>query len=179
MNYPPDWVDGQTVGTGRRDAEGRADAIADYLGDRRGFSVLDLGAYTGYFAHRFAYTHGAKVVAVDDHPNLREGPGVVVVREQLTPPAIRKLGPFDVALCLSVLHHQPKWRAYLNALCASAELVFVETAHPDEVLPKAVAHGQSRAITKELEKRAERVIARTPGYDASCERPLWVIRASQ
>ena len=81
------------------------------------------------------------------------------MREQLTPPAIRKLGPFDVALCLSVLHHQPKWRAYLNALCASAELVFVETAHPDEVLPKAVAHGQSRAITKELESAPSVIIA--------------------
>ena len=143
-------------------------------GDRRKF----LGARpdTGYFT-RFD-THGAKVVVADDHPNLREGPGVVVVREQLTPPAIRKLGPFDVALSVGA--------------APSAEVACV----PERAVRvrRAGVRGDRAPLTRCCRRRwrtaspgrsprswrsAERVIARTPGYDASCERPLWVIRASQ
>ncbi|WP_306365456.1 bifunctional 2-polyprenyl-6-hydroxyphenol methylase/3-demethylubiquinol 3-O-methyltransferase UbiG [Nocardia sp. CC227C] len=177
--YQPEWVNGREVGTGRRDAAGRYKAIADYLGDdMRGFHVLDLGAYNGYFSRRLAEDFGAHCVAADDYVGLTDAPGVKAVRKRLSMPELTSLGSFDVVLCLSVLHHLPDWRAYLDALVSMAPLVFIETAHPDEVLPKAKAHGQSREIEAAVDALAGAhgtMLAFTPGHDARHARPLWVI----
>lgn len=173
--YQPEWRDGREHGRGRRDAAGRFDAIAEYLGDRRGFTVLDFGAYGGYFSARLADQFDADCTAVDDSKYLTEAPGVTTIRDRLTPAEIRKLGDFDVTLCLSVLHHIPKWKDTLAALLDSAPIVFVETANPDETLPKATAHKHSAAIAAAIEEAGGVELTRTPGYDASQTRPLWVI----
>lgn len=175
MRYQPGWRDGKELGTGKRDAAGRFTAIADYLDDRRGFTVLDFGAYGGYFSARLVEQFGATCTAVDDSPHLTESPGVRVIRERLTPTGIRQLGKFDVVLCLSVLHHLKTWRATLNALLSATPVVFIETAHPDETLPRAGNHEASPKILAALEKAGGTVITHTPGYDKRFERPLFVI----
>lgn len=180
MLYQPEWRDGKTVGVSKRDAASRADAIVEYLGDAKGLRILDLGAYAGYFSHRLADQLDSECVAVDDFPGLKEAPGVTVIRERLTPAAIEKLGKFDVALCLSVLHHLPQWKRYLKTLTDIADVVFVETSVPEEILVKAKAHGSAKAIHEAVEAASTGVIAHTAGYGsnpatATLERPLWVI----
>lgn len=173
--YQPEWRDGREVGKGRRDAAGRFDAIAAYLGDARDFTALDFGAYGNYFSARLVEQFGAHCTAVDDTTGLTESPGIKVINRRLPMSDLVDLGPFDVALCLSVLHHLPNWPAYLNALETMAPLVFVETSHPSEVLPKAKAHGDAGMIYAAVEKAGGKVLTTTPGYDSRYERPLWVI----
>lgn len=175
MSYQPRWVGGREVGTGRRDAAGRYRAIAEYLGDMRDFHALDLGAYGGYFSFRLAEEFDAHCVAVDDFSGLADAPGVKVIRRRLSMSELVDLGPCDVVLCLSVLHHLPDWRAYLNALQVMAPVVFVETSNPAETLPKAKAHGDAAAIHAAVEAAGGKVLTTTPGYDARHSRPLWVI----
>lgn len=176
--YQPEWRDGREVGKGRRDAAGRYEAIAGYLGDARDFTALDFGAYGNYFSARLVEQFNARCTAVDDTTGLAESPGVSVVNRRLSAQELKDLGPYDVALCLSVLHHLTDWRVYLDALLDIAPVLFVETAHPDEVLPKAKAHSQSREIESALDALAAEggtILTFTPGYDSRHARPLWVI----
>lgn len=175
MSYQPQWRDGRTVGASRRDAEGRYRAIAERLSGRSGFTALDLGAHQGYFSHRLADEFGADVTAADDCPALQPHDGVTVIRKRLSAAEIMKLGHFDVSLCLSVLHHVPRWRDTVDALLAVSDALFVETAVPEESLPTAVAHSASAAITSYVESLGGRILTYTPGYDPEFSRPLWVI----
>ena len=159
----------------RRNSDARFAAITEYLGDARGFTCLELGALDGYFSKRLTAEYDAVCTAVDDNPLLEGARLHRVINARLAPADIRKLGEFDVALCLSVLHHLRDWRATLNALLASAPLLFIETAHPDEVLPKAGNHRASAKIHAALEEAGAVAIAQTPGYDQRFQRPLWVI----
>lgn len=175
MSYQPVWIDGRQVRPGRRDSDSRYRAIADHLAGRTGFTVLDFGAYIGYFSRRLVEDFGARCLAVDNCSTLEHSPGVEILKRRLTPGEVRGLGTFDVALCLSVLHHVEQWREMLDALLAAAPTVFIETANPDEVLPKASQHQHSAAIHAAVEATGARVLTYTPGYDANYQRPLWVV----
>ena len=163
----------------RRHSEARLAAITEYLDGRHGFTVLELGALDGYFSTQLAEQFGAHATAVDDSRHLTDTPGVTAIHSRLTATEIRKLGQFDVTLCLSVLHHLTAWKSTLNALLDSAPIVFIETAHPNETLPKAAAHKHSAAITAAVEKAGGVDIAHTPGYDPKHSRPLFVIDTTQ
>lgn len=165
MRYTADWYD----------TDARFDAIADYLGDRHPHHVLDFGALNSVMADRFVTRYGSHVTAVDDALNGGTAPnGVTYIGKRLGPAAIRKLPRQDVTLCLSVLHHQPQWRNYLDALRSISDLLFVETAHPDENLPTAAAHHKSPQICAYLQTHAT-PIGSSPGYDPTYSRTLWVI----
>jgi len=175
VSYQPLWINGKQVSQGVRDTENRYLAIANYLAGQTEFTVLDFGAHIGYFSRRLAAEFGAACTAVDDHPRLEPTDGVQVINERLTAGGIRKLGKFDVVLCLSVLHHVPQWRAVFKALRDAGRIVFVETAHPDEHLPKARMHHSSADIHKTVEETGARILTWTRGYDKRFKRPLWVI----
>lgn len=173
-------MNGQEVGTGIRKAAPRYEAIAQELGDHRGFTVLDLGAYNGYFSLRLAEQFDATCTAVDDHRGL---PGALAeagdtrvtgVFHRLTQEEFYTLPSFDVILCLSVLHHVPWWAELLAGLRDKARMLFVETASASEVLPKAVAH--SPEIPEAVAAiDGARVIAKTHGYKSKKIRPLYAI----
>lgn len=180
MEYQPRWVNGREVGEGIRKASSRYDAIAAELEGHRGFRVLDVGAYTGYFSLRLAEDFDATVTAVDSYRGLRKAlteaadPRVTGMYERLTPQAVAELGEYDVILCLSVLHHVPWWEDLLAGLRARARLLFIEVASPNEVLPKAVAHcPEIPAAVAAVE--GARVIARTHGYRSRKMRPLYAV----
>jgi 2-polyprenyl-3-methyl-5-hydroxy-6-metoxy-1,4-benzoquinol methylase len=181
MRYQPEWVDGKTVGASLRDAEGRYEAIAGYLRPRRGFTVLDLGACAGYFSLRLAGEFGAVVTAVDDAPELVEGirghPGVTGVFQKVDAQGLARLGHFDVALCLSVLHHVPWWRSMIDMLIRQSGVLFVETADPAEDLPGAIAHEQD--IPAIVEQRGGVRIHASPGFDKRFLRPTYVIERTE
>lgn len=167
MRYEPAWYDLDT----------RFDHIAEYLGDRPVHHVLDFGALNTIMAQRFTARYNAHVTVVDDA--LNGGTvldNVTYIGKRLGPAAIRKLPHQDVTLCLSVLHHQPQWRNYLDALHSISGVLFVETAHPDEELPNAAAHQKSPAILAELANRGT-PLCETPGYDDRYTRTLWAITA--
>lgn len=159
----------------RRRSDTRLAAITEYLDADPGFTLLEFGALDGYFSTQLAAQRGAQATAVDDSRHLTDAPGVTAIHGRLTATEIRKLGTFDVTLCLSVLHHLTTWKSTLNAILDSAPIVFIETAHPNETLPKAVAHKHSAAIAAAVEKAGGVDIAHTPGYDTAFERPLFVV----
>lgn len=174
MSYQPRWEDGREHDVGVRDCAGRYAAIRDYLrGLADGFTVLDLGAAGGYFCRRLHDDCGARCVAVDSDPLLGDPyPGITVVPRHLTPDEVRGLGRFDVALCLSVLHHHADWRDYLGAVLDSAPVVFVETASPAE---RWGAEFKTRAVGALRELSAVgTMLVRTPGIGPGT-RPMWVV----
>jgi hypothetical protein len=129
---------------------------------------------------------GAKVGGTPAVDNLSYGGGLVnaqggddvitVIAKRVTPAGIRKMGAFDVTLALSVLHHLPRWRSYLDVLRQSAPILFIETAHPTETLPKAKAHGHTAEMIAEMLDIGAEPICETPGYDAAFMRTTWVVR---
>lgn len=166
MRYTSTWYDTDT----------RFDAIADYLGDRPVEHVLDFGALNTVMARRFIDRYHCHVVAVDDTPELHQADGVDTVNRRLGPADIRRLGHFQVGLALSVLHHQKQWRNTLNALLDTCDTLFVELAHPDEILPGVDTHKNSQAMHDEVTKRGGHVLCETPGWDARYLRTLYVLR---
>lgn len=179
MRYQPEWIDGKTVGTSRRDAEGRYAAIARELDGMYGFTVLDLGAHAGYFSLRLAEEFGANVTAVDDAAELAATldkvphPQVTGFFQKVDPRGLEHLGQFDVALCLSVLHHVTWWRSMIHMLIKQSRKLIIESAHPDEVLPGAIAHSQE--IIPMIELHNGRKIHESPGFDDRFLRPMFVI----
>lgn len=176
--YQPRWVDGREVGDGIRKAAPRYEAIAKELSGHQGFSVLDLGAYNGYFSLRLAEDFDASCTAVDDYRGLRSALAeacdgrVTGIHERLTPESLAALGDFDVILCLSVLHHVPWWRAMLEMISEQSTVLFIETVSPNEVLPKARAHCPE--IPAAVEDLGGKVICRSHGYKSKKQRPLRV-----
>ncbi|ABQ86172.1 hypothetical protein PBI_TWEETY_103 [Mycobacterium phage Tweety] len=175
MLYQPKWVDGKESGRSKRDCNSRYEAIASYLTGREGFTVLDVGAYLGYFGARLHEDFGAHTTAVDDYAGLTDAPGVTAINKRMTAGEIRKLGHFDVALLLSVLHHVPRWREMLKAVVDSADIVFIETSNPNEVLPKARMHGSAADIHEAVEATGAKILTYTKGFGEDYDRPLWVL----
>lgn len=152
----------------------RYQAIVDYLAGRRNLHVLDFGCFNSYYAARLAAEYAHHVVAVDNTP-LEPAEGVAIVNKHLGPKDIRRLGHFDVGLCLSVLHHQKQPRNYLNTLLAVCDVLFVEAANPAEVLPGVDTHKNSATILADIAKHHPTALCETPGWDSQHMRTLWVI----
>jgi 2-polyprenyl-3-methyl-5-hydroxy-6-metoxy-1,4-benzoquinol methylase len=179
--YQPRWVRGQATTPSERDAETRYLAIKDALGDHEIERVLDFGAYGGYFSFRLAEDFGCRVVAVDDHHELKRGiaanrnPLVEGVHHRMSVDEVRELGSFDVVLALSVLHHVEHWAEMLVALKdAASTFLFIETPGPDEFLPKALV--PLEPIWTAVESLGGEAIAEVAGYDGRYTRELKVVR---
>lgn len=189
--YQPTWFGGQEHGLGWRDSAGRYDAIKRYLVARQARTdlrqyhcptVLDVGAYNGYFCRRLADDFGARALAVDGQPFLEEyrspGPlsGYVDVRHALWgPPDIDAAPRFDIVVCLSVLHHHNNWSDMLDALSQCGSTLFIELANPLEHL-SSDARVRAEAALHELQYTDSQVIAQTaPMNEDPHLRPLFVV----
>ena len=64
QSYQDTWQDGARVAAGERDCEGRYRLIAATLPAAARFTVLDVGAYAGYFATRIVEDFDAAATAV-------------------------------------------------------------------------------------------------------------------
>ena len=149
----------------RRMSGARADLINEHL--PAGSTILDFGAYKGAIARRLA-AHGHHVTAVS--PELEDDTGITAIRATLDPDGIRALGQFDVALCLSVLHHLRNWRDYVHALESISSVVFYEHAIADEDSSSVAGRP---ALRRFIEREVEgEVIGRFPGKDGNYLRPL-------
>jgi Methyltransferase domain len=189
--YQPEWRDGREHGVGWRDASGRYEAIKRYLvarqsrTDLRQFdapTVLDVGAYNGYFCRRLADDFRADAVAVDGQPFLEDyrspsGGRVTAVHKILTPADIRNRTDWtDIVLCLSVLHHWPNWFDYLTAMSQLASTLFIEIAHPAEHLSND-ARAIASACWGEITMTHAELLAWTAPMNGhrGAERPLYAI----
>ena len=148
-----------------RQSVARADLIHQHIPP---FSrVLDFGAYKGVISRRLAEL-GHHVTAVS--PEITDDTGVTAIRKTLSADDLRDLGEFDIALCLSVLHHLPNWRDYVAALESIAGIVFYEHAAADEDDKRVAGRPAFRALIEREVTGA--VIGHHPGKDAGYLRPL-------
>lgn len=182
MTYQPQYFKGKVTGRGSRDVEGRYAAMAKHF-PGTGFTLFDLGASSGYFPLRAAHEYNAQCVAADPIPalstTLQEAGDsrVTGVFENLSPEQVRGMGPFDVGVCFSVLHHLPEWREMLKALRAHCALLFVECAVAEEGtdIPDASRAGE---IDKAVRAMASEVVCHTPGIGGKVLRPMYLVRKS-
>jgi hypothetical protein len=131
--YQDLWRGGRKLASGGRECAGRYDLLAATL-PLEPFSLLDVGAYTGYFSVRVAEEFPATVTAVDDCPGLADAAGerVIVIPRRLRIAELYALARHDVVLALSVLHHFADWRAALRALLACRSHLIIEICDPQE-----------------------------------------------
>lgn len=182
MSYQPLWVNGKTVGPDRRNSAGRYEAIADCVRHllNPGFSALDVGAQSGYFAVRLQQDFDALVTAVDGAPELMEGlaampnHAVVGLGKFLTPEDLLSFRPVDVTLCLSVLHHVSWWDVMMDGLMGMSRMMFVECAMPEEEIGKdpdllAEQHDFVRSLSGSMR------VGYAPGYDDRVMRPMYLL----
>jgi tRNA (mo5U34)-methyltransferase len=143
-----EWFHTIDLGNGVR-TPGRKDTIAEahvfHLPDVAGRTVLDVGAYDGFYSFEAERRGAARVLATDDwtwnwpgadaRRNFELARDVlgsavesqVVPVEQLSPEAIG--GTFDVVLFLGVLYHAPDPLGYLSRVrSVTAGVCVVETA---------------------------------------------------
>lgn len=177
MSYQPGYKDGREVGTGERDAAGRYEAIKRELQGHTGFSVLDVGAYSGYFSYRLADDFGARCLAIDKVRTLEEREGVAVRRGLIYADELEAIeyGIWDVTLLLSVLHHMPDWRRAFAAVVGFSVVTFVEIPDPREVLPNAIMHPESAVMHEAAQAIGGIVVGWSPGYDSRYSRPTYAI----
>ena len=138
--YQDLWRDGELLAAGSRDCRGRYDLVAATL-PKGPFTVLDVGAYTGYFSIRVTEEFEATATAVDDFAGLAGAASdrVAVIRRRLGPRGLDALPRHDVVLALSVLHHMQDWQSALRALRACRSHLVIEVCHPDERWMRAAA----------------------------------------
>lgn len=182
MNYQPLWVNGKTVGPDIRQSAGRYDVIAACLRAiiQPGFSVLDVGAQSGYFAVRLNHEFGARVTAVDGAPELLSGLDamerhtVAGVVRFLQPGDLRTFRPVDVVLCLSVLHHVTWWSQMLDEMLEMSRMVFVECAVPEEEIGKdPELLREQHALVRSLPDAMH--VGSAVGYDNRHKRPMYLV----
>lgn len=183
MGYQPTLRDGRVVHPGERDCADRYEPIRDLLAEATGpLAVLDLGAYTGYFATRVTedLPH-AHVTAVDPRPEIRQAASnqITVIQRRMDAAALRALPRRDVVLALSVLHHLPDWRRALGWLRACRRWLIVEVPHPAERwMRSAAARLELPALHDAVAKLAVRKLGdfERTGRDGSHHlRPMYLI----
>ncbi|MFD9825524.1 class I SAM-dependent methyltransferase [Streptomyces violascens] len=181
-DYQPLWINGKTVGRGMRSCEDRYQSIADYLQGRKGFSLIDIGAHSGYFTVRLAEEFKAKAVALDGYPALVEALAaqgsrrVRAVHEYADPGLLQQLGDFDVGLCLSVLHHVDWWPQMLTLMSSQCTTLFVECEWTAEATGPRAQRVRNTIAT--VEGLGGKLLSTSPTVDQAAMRPLYVIDKS-
>lgn len=142
-------------------------------------SLVDFGAYNGRMARSLAGIDCIPGLAIDSYDGLDGGELVEEVNRNVSP---RELGKYirdspgaTTVIALSVLHHLPEWEKYLGAISRNAKTAFVETANPEEVLPEAVAHGDSAKVIRAVEKLGGVPVGESAGWDSRFMRTTWRI----
>jgi len=151
--YHDQWRDGRLVERGERDCSQRWELIASALAGVEPFTLLDVGAYTGYFTARATETFDCHATAVDNNPGLADlaGPSVDVIGRRLSVDELWHLPRHDVVFALSVLHHFADWQAAFEALRACRRTLIIETPDPAE---NWMRHAAARDQLEELHDSA-------------------------
>lgn len=174
-------ADGTVLAEGYRSCEDRWAVIAQIAsGLRRPFTVLDLGAASGYFSVRLAREFGARCVAVDSSADVLKAEGRVaaVVQRAVDPIAVRRFGTHDIVLGLSFLHHVKDWRLMLEMMNHSARsALIIETPNPRERLRSARNRKELWAIEQALLDLRMEKVGESPGvWDTKLPRSIYVLR---
>ncbi len=121
------------------------DAIESHLTIGKSGTVLDLGAYTGFFCHKFEDL-GYQCYAIEKDPNTfriledikdAENKKFVTLNESVFEADFCRTMQFDVVLALNIFHHFLKTKALFYSLKEllqnlKTDVMFVSTANPGE-----------------------------------------------
>jgi 2-polyprenyl-3-methyl-5-hydroxy-6-metoxy-1,4-benzoquinol methylase len=191
--YQDVWVKGRRIIKGERDCEGRYAAIRHELrrlgfpgknGDRS-FTVLDIGAASGYFSFRLAEEFNARVTMIESSPAIvkwwkkNDNPNVALIRRAVTARELLEMAKrerYDVVLALSVLHHFPDFERAVLAMFRLGRVVFIEPPAQEEAEGGYQGH-RATAILQLLVNRPHRVLTHTPNLRGLGKRPLMVFGA--
>ena len=170
-----------TVTEGYRSCTDRYEVVRRVASQlRHPFTVLDLGAASGYFSIRLTEDFGARVVAVEgcDEIEAARGSVAAIVRRNLQAEDVRLLGTFDLVLALSFLHHQKRWREMLHTIERSARsALIVETPNPLERLKQAKARHELAVIDRTVRKMGLQKIGSAPGvWSPELHRGIYALR---
>ncbi|MEX2599276.1 MAG: class I SAM-dependent methyltransferase [Dehalococcoidia bacterium] len=137
--YQDLWVRGKATKAGRRDCASRYGPIFARLDGMDAPRVLDLGANAGYFGLRVAHDFPeASVLLADDYPLLKVMvqsnalPNTQCMAQRLPPARVRDLGPFDLVIAYSVLHHCPDPIGMLDSILGATRHALIELPAPEE-----------------------------------------------
>lgn len=145
-NYQDIWHKGELVEKGVRDCETRYQAIKNIASQyTRPFSVLDIGANSGYFTIRLAEEFpNCTCIAVEPKyllvDQVRHLPNVIVIEKSLSLDDLKSFSKreyFDMVLCLSAIHYLDKEAAYseiAETLTLMGDHLFLELPVEEETL---------------------------------------------
>jgi len=156
-----DWLERPT-----REEEERTELLVDSLAVKRGETVADIGAGTGYFSRRLAKKAGAngKILAVDIQPEMLD-----LLTNQMASLAITNVQPIlgtitdpklppasvDLVLMVDVYHEFSHPFEMMQGICKSLKpagrVVFVEFRGEDPEVPIKPLHKMTEAqVRKEM-----------------------------
>lgn len=136
MNYQPRWQDGKQTSPGTRESAFRYEAIKPVLQSiSQPFSMIDLGAHSGYFSIRVAEDFDCWIMAVDKERFSIDSERIQTAQARIDEAYLLDLPRPDVVLALSVLHHLPDWQDSYRAMRRLAkQALIMEVPHPEERL---------------------------------------------
>lgn len=181
--YQPLWRDGRQVGTGQRPSDDRWQLIAPLLDDvPEPFTLLDVGAYTGYFSARAVDSYDCDALAIDSRADLKPYRRMKVDRRRIDPAGLARLPRHDVVLALSVLHHFADWQRAFTELCASRRHTIFEVPHPDERWMRRSASRHAVAEQHDVVSSAGTLIGTSPRTSPdgteTFDRPLYAVEGT-
>lgn len=180
--YNDVYIQGRVVRFGVRQCASRYEALLPLLRRfKRPFTMLDIGANSGYFSFRAASEFNCTAVAVDNYPLLPDYAAqnalsnVMVLHKTLSLNELQQLSAcehFDVVLALNVLHHfgEDAIRAAW-AVLAMGDHIIIETPPPDDV--GACNHRDAVGLYDTLQMLEPELLAKTPSHVSFASRPLW------
>lgn len=190
-------VEGRTIRAGRRDCDGRWQAIAPHLPTSG--AVLDVGSNFGWFGLKMCEASPRVVVAsveadeqsatIQRHVLASHRHERIVLLTRLAGAAMARdfaaAGQrFDAVLCLSVLHWMPDHERFLRSIGAISGKIFVELPDPAEAGAGVSAiRNQIRETGNYLhrlfpERRCVRLAQSASHRDASRPREIWLVEHS-
>ncbi|MFC7322624.1 class I SAM-dependent methyltransferase [Halobacillus campisalis] len=179
--YQDVWVKGKVVKKGKRECEKRYKKIKEQLNRiKQPFTVLDIGADSGYFSFRIAEDFNAQVTMltsdkkIDNIMRQNNNKNVKLIREEVNVDNLKVLTEkedFDVILALSILHHCDEYEELIDMIFDSSRLIFIEASALEEAEGGYKSHNV-KGIMENLQQRNPTILGYTRNLRKLGKRPL-------
>ncbi|MCT2536294.1 class I SAM-dependent methyltransferase [Aquibacillus koreensis] len=181
--YQDIWVKGQMVKKGQRECEDRYNHIKHELlkyNSNKTFTVLDIGANSGYFSFRIAEDFNAEVTMIESNKEIKkiekqnQRNNVKLINQKVTVEELKHIiqtEQFDVILALSILHHFEDYDELINIIFENSELIFIEASALEEA-EGGYNSSRVKGIMNNLELRKPEILTYTNNLRNLGARPL-------
>lgn len=184
--YQDIWVKGKLFKKGSRECAARYEHIKKYLNKLdKPFTVLDIGANSGYFSFRIAEDFDATVTMIESRKGIvnimekNNNNKVKLIHKRVNVNDLNDLAKnnhYDVVLALSFIHHSDDYGKLANAIFKLGDHVFIEPPSIDERKNKKTGH-RTIGIYQKLLPKKPRILTYTKGVGKTGKkvwRPLMV-----